>query len=150
MKTLTSVCAALILLAACASNVDDPALFPTPPPGQSGPSAAPTTSPGIPESSTTSPSGFSTSEIQRGTTAIQGALSSLGLQSTVSYEDQDERFFVEVLGGRGYNNAQLAELIINVIGDEDQPGAMKITHAQLKVRIRNDPSVDQPCTCGFR
>ncbi len=82
--------------------------------------------------------------------AIEQAVLVLGLQPKVTYDEENSRFSVVAVGSTPLNNAKLAERIIRIVGDPEQPGAIELTHSQLRVRIQPDPTQDRPCNCGFQ
>lgn len=74
----------------------------------------------------------------------------MGLKPTVAYDFENSRFSVVAVGNTPLDNAKLAERIIRIVGDPEQPGAIQLTHSQLRVRIKPDPTQDRPCNCGFQ
>lgn len=134
------------MLSACVPGGADP---PPPDPNPSPPGVSPTLGT-IPEGTDTEVAPLTEDDVVRAIAAIEQALLVFGLQSTVTYDEDTEQFLVIAEGNFPFDNAKLAERIIRIVGDSDQPDSIMLTHSQLKVRIRPDPDSDQQCNCALQ
>ena len=147
MRAFIGLCIALTVVSACVAPEADGA----PQSGFDTSSTAPSaTTPTVPEPGAT-PGGadpLTEDEVPAAIAAIERALLILGLEPTVTYDAEAARFSVVAVGNVPFDNAKLAERIIGIVGDPSQPGALALTHSQLRVRIQPDPDSDRQCNCA--
>lgn len=148
MRAIIGLGLALAMVAACAPTTEDP-------------DRAPSDVISSPEGSTPTLGTLSESDgadsdatpitganVAAAISAIEQALLLLGLEPTVTYDQEASRFSIVAVGNVPFDNAKLAERIIRIVGDEDRPGAISLTHSQLLVRIQPDPNSDRQCSCS--
>ncbi|MDX1467947.1 MAG: hypothetical protein R3258_01255 [Acidimicrobiia bacterium] len=145
MRAIIGFCVVVATVSACVPRTADPN---NPSADDSISPASPSTVVSIPGSGGTPAGPLTDEQVPLATAAIEQALLILGLEPSVTYDSEAARFSVVAVGNVPFNNAQLAERIIGIVGDPSQPGAIVLTHSQLRVRISPNPDSDQRCNCA--